>query len=295
MISIGEKFHNLLLREIYAVRFHFCTNKIFTQKTMLVWYIYHCFHYSEPLGGTNLLLISSCDCHGIVFPSPTKAIEALVAIPVNVTSFRSRVFADQVKLILTSTVTSTVTTTPTGVLTPKTSVTSPVPTSAQKNTIATASNTPLVTTKDPTTPSTTNSTNPKNMSSQNASSDPLTSRIPTTHSVTTDSVTTKEGSQIISTSPDPNITRGISPTLSSSTNLESSQQPSRGPVTLAPGTSEPRGSSPEESNKMTVTTSSGRMTSPTFTAQVTTLSKYCLAFLKQKETFRCLCSVPLFN
>ena len=42
----------------------------------------------------------------IVFPSPTKAFGALVAIPVNVTSFRSRVFADQVKLILTSSVTS---------------------------------------------------------------------------------------------------------------------------------------------------------------------------------------------
>ncbi|XP_070321833.1 podocalyxin isoform X2 [Odocoileus virginianus] len=172
---------------------------------------------------------------------------------------------------VTSSVTSTVTTTLTGVLTPKTPVTSAVTTSAQKNTIATASNTPLVTTKDPTTASTTDSTDPKNMSSQNASNDPLTSRIPTTHSVTTDSVTAKEGSQIMSTSPDPNITRGISPTLSSLTNLESTQQPSRGPVTLAPGTSEPTGSPPEESNKMNVTTSSGRMTSPTFTAQVATL------------------------
>lgn len=34
-----------------------------------------------------------------VFPSPTKAFGTLVAKPVNVTSFRSRVFADQVKLI----------------------------------------------------------------------------------------------------------------------------------------------------------------------------------------------------
>ncbi|KAF4020310.1 hypothetical protein G4228_011673 [Cervus hanglu yarkandensis] len=109
------------------------------------------------------------------------------------------------------------------------------------------------------------------MSSQNPINDSPPSRIPTTPSVTTGSVTTKEGDQIISTSPDPNITRGISPTLSSSTTLESTQQPSRGCVTLAPGTSEPTRSSTEESNKMTVTTSSGRMTSPTFTAQVTPL------------------------
>ncbi|CAM9925099.1 unnamed protein product [Rangifer tarandus platyrhynchus] len=172
---------------------------------------------------------------------------------------------------VTSTVTPTLTTALSVVPTSKTSVISAVSASAQKNTIATESNTSLLTTKDPTTTSTTDSTNPKSTSSQNAIYDPSTSRIPTTHSVTTDSVTTKEGSQIISTSPDPNIIRGISPTLSSSTNLESTQQPSRGPVTLAPGTSEPTGSSPEESNKMNITTSSGRMTSPTFTAQVTTL------------------------
>ncbi|XP_065794969.1 podocalyxin [Muntiacus reevesi] len=171
----------------------------------------------------------------------------------------------------TSTAISTATTALTGVPMSKTSVTSAVSTSAQKNTIDAASNTPLVTTKGPTTASTTNSTNPKNMSSQNPSNDPLTSRIPTTPSVTTGSVAAKEGNQITSTSPDPNITQGISPTLSSSTNLESTQHPSRGPVTLARGTSEPTGSSPEKSNKMTVTTSSGRMTSPTFTAQVTTL------------------------
>ncbi|KAB0341254.1 hypothetical protein FD754_018180 [Muntiacus muntjak] len=172
---------------------------------------------------------------------------------------------------VTSSVTPTATTALTAVHTSKTSVINAVPTSAQKNTIDAASNTSVVTTKDPITASATDSTNPKNMSSQNAINDPSTSRIPTTPSVTTGSVTAKEGSQIISTSPDPNTTRGISPTLSSSTNFESTQHPSRGPVTLGPGTSDPIGSSLEKSNKMTVTTSSGRMTSPTFTAQVTTL------------------------
>ncbi|XP_061021807.1 podocalyxin [Dama dama] len=185
---------------------------------------------------------------------------------------QSKTPPSNVKSTEKSNVTSTVTTALTGVPTSNTSVTSAVPTSSQKNTIDAANKTPLVTTKDPTTASATVSTNPKNMSSQNPINDSPPSRIPTTPSVTTGSVTTKEGDQIISTSPDPNITRGISPTLSSSTNLESTQQPSRGPVTLAPGTSEPTRSSTEESNKMTVTTSSDRMTSPTFTAQVTTLN-----------------------
>ncbi|XP_043319674.1 podocalyxin isoform X1 [Cervus canadensis] len=184
---------------------------------------------------------------------------------------QSKTPTSNVKSAEKSNVTPTVTIALTGVPTSKTSVTSAVPTSAQKNTIDAANNTPLVTTKDPTTASATVSTNPKNMSSQNPINDSPPSRIPTTPSVTTGSVTTKEGDQIISTSPDPNITRGISPTLSSSTTLESTQQPSRGCVTLAPGTSEPTRSSTEESNKMTVTTSSGRMTSPTFTAQVTPL------------------------
>uniref|UniRef100_A0A8C6DTW6 Podocalyxin n=1 Tax=Moschus moschiferus TaxID=68415 RepID=A0A8C6DTW6_MOSMO len=150
----------------------------------------------------------------------------------------------------------------------KTSVMSVVSTSDQQSTIATASNT--FPTKDRTTASTTVSTKPESTSSRNAINDSPTSRIPTTHSATTESVTTKEGRQITSTSPDPNVTAGISPTLSSSTNLASAQQPSSGPVTLAPGASEPTGSSPEGSNKMTVTTSLGRMMSPTFTAQVTT-------------------------
>uniref|UniRef100_A0A4W2EE88 Podocalyxin n=1 Tax=Bos indicus x Bos taurus TaxID=30522 RepID=A0A4W2EE88_BOBOX len=162
----------------------------------------------------------------------------------------------------TSTETSTVTAAPASIV---------ASTSAQKSPTATGSEATLVTTEDPTTTSTTVSTSPESTSSRNAMNDSPTSRIPTTHSVTTDSVTAKEGSQKISTSPDPNITPSISPILSSSTNLSSTQQPSPGPVTSAPGTSEPTGSFPEGSDKMTVTTSLGRMTSPTFTAQVTTL------------------------
>ncbi|MXQ92814.1 hypothetical protein E5288_WYG002847 [Bos mutus] len=162
----------------------------------------------------------------------------------------------------TSTETSTVTTAPASIV---------VSASAQKSPTATASEATLVTTEDPTTTSTTVSASPESTSSQNAMNDSPTSRIPTTHSVTTDSVTAKEGSQKISTSPDPNIIPSISPILSSSTNLSSTQQPSPSPVTSAPGTSEPTGSFPEGSDKMTVTTSLGRMTSPTFTAQVTTL------------------------
>ncbi|OWK06837.1 hypothetical protein Celaphus_00012262 [Cervus elaphus hippelaphus] len=146
---------------------------------------------------------------------------------------QSKTPTSNVKSAEKSNVTPTVTIALTGVPTSKTSVTSAVPTSAQKNTIDAANNTPLVTTKDPTTASATVSTNPKNMSSQNPINDSPPSRIPTTPSVTTGSVTTKEGDQIISTSPYPNITRGISPTLSSSTTLESTQQPSRGCNTVA--------------------------------------------------------------
>ncbi|XP_010830055.1 PREDICTED: podocalyxin [Bison bison bison] len=169
---------------------------------------------------------------------------------------------DKQNSALTPIETSTVTTAPASTV---------VLASAQKSPTATANETTLVTTEDPTTTSTTVSTSPESTSSRNAMNDSPTSRIPTTHSVTTDSMTAKEGSQKISTSPDPNIIPSISPILSSSTNLSSTQQPSPGPVTSAPGTSEPTGSFPEGSDKMTVTTSLGRMTSPTFTARVTTL------------------------
>ena len=178
---------------------------------------------------------------------------------------------DKQSAALTSTETSTVTTAPASTV---------VSTSAQQSPTASATETTPVTTGAPAATSTTVSTSPESTSSRNAMNDSPTSRIPTTHSVATDSVAAKEGSQKIATSPHPNIIPSISPVLSSSTNLSSTQQPSPGPVTLAPGTSEPTGSFPEGSDKMTVTTSLGRMTSPTFTAQVTTLSKCCLAFLK---------------
>ncbi|XP_055445363.1 podocalyxin [Bubalus kerabau] len=169
---------------------------------------------------------------------------------------------DKQSAALTSTETSTVTTAPASTV---------VSTSAQQSPTASATETTPVTTGAPAATSTTVSTSPESTSSRNAMNDSPTSRIPTTHSVATDSVAAKEGSQKIATSPHPNIIPSISPVLSSSTNLSSTQQPSPGPVTLAPGTSEPTGSFPEGSDKMTVTTSLGRMTSPTFTAQVTTL------------------------
>ncbi|KAM7245078.1 hypothetical protein CapIbe_003604, partial [Capra ibex] len=153
---------------------------------------------------------------------------------------------------------------------PKTCVTSVVSTSAKQNTTAAARNTSLVAPKDPTAASTTVSTNPESMSSQNAMNDLPTSRIPGTHSVTTAGGTTTKGSQMVSTAPDSNITLSSSPTLSSSTSLAGAQQPSGGPVTPAPGPPQPTGSSPAGSDKMTVTASLGRKTSPTFTAQVTT-------------------------
>ncbi|XDB49523.1 hypothetical protein AB1E18_003094 [Capra hircus] len=153
---------------------------------------------------------------------------------------------------------------------PKTCVTSVVSTSAKQTTTAAARNTSLVAPKDPTAASTTVSTNPESMSSQNAMNDSPTSRIPGTHSVTTAGGTTTKGSQMVSTAPDSNITLSSSPTLSSSTSLAGAQQPSGGPVTPAPGPPQPTGSSPAGSDKMTVTASLGRKTSPTFTAQVTT-------------------------
>lgn len=58
-------------------------------------------HYSEPLKGTNLLLTRSCDSYGLnLYSLPHQSfLEPLVVIPVNVTSFRSRDFADQIKII----------------------------------------------------------------------------------------------------------------------------------------------------------------------------------------------------
>ncbi|XP_042105246.1 podocalyxin [Ovis aries] len=167
----------------------------------------------------------------------------------------------------TSSVTPTVLTT---VSVPKTPVTSEMSISAEQNTTAAARSTFLVAPKDPIAASTTVSTNPESMSSQNAMNDSPTSGIPGAHNVTTAGGTTTKGSQTVSTSPDPNSTPSSSPTLSSSTSLAGAQQPSGGPVTPAPGPPQPKGSSPAESDKMTVTTSLGRKTSPTFTAQLTT-------------------------
>ncbi|XP_040115588.1 podocalyxin [Oryx dammah] len=172
---------------------------------------------------------------------------------------------------MTSHVTSTVATAPTSTHTSTTSkVTSVVSTSAQQNKTATASNTVSVTTKDPTTTSITVSTDPESTSSWNARNDSPTSRIQGTHSVTAAGVATVGGSQMVPTAPGPSITPSIPPTLSSSISLAGAQQPSSSPVTPAPGTPQLTGSSSAGSDKMTVTTSLGRKTSPTFTAQVTT-------------------------